>query len=103
VFNETRFLVAPSRKESFGLVVSEAMACGTPCICSDIRAFREKVIDQENGYLFRVGNANDLSESIQRAVNTTRQEYLNLSDNCKLIDNYSLAYVCNELIEIYRN
>jgi len=101
VFNETNFLVAPSRKESFGLVVSEAMSCGTPCICSDINAFTEKVVDKENGYLFSAGKAIELSKSIQIALNISRVEYNNLSNNCRLSDSYTLTYVCKKLIEIY--
>lgn len=38
-------LVAPSRYESFGLPVLEAMACGTPVIASDIPAHREVARD----------------------------------------------------------
>jgi glycosyltransferase involved in cell wall biosynthesis len=34
-------LVAPSLYEGFGLPLVEAMACGTPVVCSDIPVFRE--------------------------------------------------------------
>lgn len=33
--------VAPSLLESFGIVPAEALCCGTPCVVSDIPAFRE--------------------------------------------------------------
>lgn len=40
-YQQASLLVLPSRYEGFGLPVIEAMACGTPVLCSDIGALRE--------------------------------------------------------------
>ena len=42
----------------------EALACGLPCLVSDIPANREWVTDGENGWLFRDGDVDDLAERI---------------------------------------
>lgn len=60
--------VAPSVwPEAFGLVVSEASLFGRPVICSDIGGLGERVIDEENGLHFAVGDARALAAVIRRA------------------------------------
>ncbi|MFQ5844252.1 MAG: glycosyltransferase [Planctomycetota bacterium] len=41
LYRRASMVVQPSLYEGFGLPVLEAMACGTPVACADIRAFRE--------------------------------------------------------------
>lgn len=45
-----------SEKESFGLVLLEAMACGVPTIGTNIGGIPEVIADGETGYIFDVGD-----------------------------------------------
>lgn len=67
------FLVSSSRTEGMPNAVLEAMACGLPCILSDIQPHRE-ILDYQPqaGTLFPVGNAGRLGEAIRR---TTAHSY----------------------------
>jgi glycosyltransferase involved in cell wall biosynthesis len=44
-------LASTSVREGWGMTVSEAAACGTPAVVSDIAGHRDVVIDGESGYL----------------------------------------------------
>lgn len=58
------FLVAPSRYESFGLVLIEAMRHGKPVICGNVGGMREIVENGENGLLVGTDGPEDLLEAV---------------------------------------
>ena len=62
-------LVLPTlREEPFGIVMIEAMASGLPVIATSAGGPIEVVVPGETGYLFKLGNADDLAEAILRLV-----------------------------------
>jgi phosphatidylinositol alpha-mannosyltransferase len=63
VLHEADLLCAPSlRGESFGMVLTEAFAAGTPVVCSDIAGYREVVRHGVDGALVRRGDPAALAE-----------------------------------------
>jgi len=53
----------PSSSESFGLAALEAMACGSPVVASRAGGLSEVIVDGETGYLFKVGNTDEMAEA----------------------------------------
>ncbi|QNG61462.1 N-acetyl-alpha-D-glucosaminyl L-malate synthase BshA [Bacillus sp. PAMC26568] len=51
-----------SEKESFGLVLLEAMACGVPCVATNIGGIPEVIKDGVSGYLCDVGDIEEITE-----------------------------------------
>lgn len=51
-----------SEKESFGLVLLEAMACGVPCIGTNIGGIPEVITNGENGYIVELGDCKKVAE-----------------------------------------
>ncbi len=58
-------LIVPSLYESFGLVVLEALACGTPVLVSQIGKMRTIVKEGQNGFCFRPNSPDSLSDCIE--------------------------------------
>ena len=60
--------ISPSHVDGSSVSLMEALACGLPCLVSDIPANKEWVVENENGWLFRDGDANHLAEKILAVV-----------------------------------
>ena len=66
--HEADVLCAPSLSgESFGMVLTEAFAAGTPVIASGIAGYSDVVSDGHDGVLVPPGDAQRLAEELQRA------------------------------------
>ncbi|WP_010650627.1 N-acetyl-alpha-D-glucosaminyl L-malate synthase BshA [Oceanobacillus massiliensis] len=62
-----------SEKESFGLVLLEAMACGVPCIGTNIGGIPEVINHEETGYIVELG---DIEATARHAVHLLQNEQL---------------------------
>ena len=64
---EADMIVQPSRFETFGITVLEAMACGTPVIASDLPCIRE-LLPPDAGILVPSGDIGGLQAAITQLV-----------------------------------
>jgi N-acetyl-alpha-D-glucosaminyl L-malate synthase BshA len=66
-----------SEKESFGLVALEAMACGVPCIGTNVGGIPEVITDGENGFICDLGDTDGIAEkAIQLLSNEALHQQL---------------------------
>ncbi|CAO5168226.1 Phosphatidyl-myo-inositol mannosyltransferase [Frankia sp. AiPs1] len=69
VFASGQVYCAPNTgQESFGIVLLEAMAAGTPVVASDLDAFRRVLDDGRAGRLFEVGDPGRLAEVLAEVL-----------------------------------
>ena len=66
--------VSPSKAETFGLVIAEAMASGTPSIVYDSSAMPE-LISNETGKVVPVDSFDALNEAVQAILNEGKENY----------------------------
>lgn len=101
-YNKSRFLLFPSRDDSFGLVVTESLFSGTPVVVTKDTGGEEQIINGYNGYIIPKNNPDKLLDLMKTLSNLSDSEYEQLSINA-LNSNieYSLNNVCEKLIYIY--
>ncbi|MGL5439236.1 MAG: glycosyltransferase [Filifactoraceae bacterium] len=97
-----RLVLAPSCcEEAFGLVVIEALACGTPVICSKRGAFPEIIQSGQNGYLVPGKNLTiDLKELIKYAPIAEKLD----RSICRMsvINRFTVQKMTEDYVKVYR-
>jgi glycosyltransferase involved in cell wall biosynthesis len=64
LYNRARVVVLPSLYEPYGLVINEAMACGTPVVVSDEVGPCEMITKARAGLVFHAGNHIELQNCL---------------------------------------
>ena len=104
--NEATALVFPSMwYETFGMVMIEAFATGTPVIASKIGGAATIVDDGFNGLHFEAGNEADLSEKLQSWMRMPEEQKAVFQKNAVVTYNekYTPQKNASELLTIYND
>jgi glycosyltransferase involved in cell wall biosynthesis len=94
--------VSASQTESFGLVITEAMAAGTAVVATMTEGAREIIADQETGLLVPIGDVERMAESIT-ALLTNEGQRLDMSARAKdaVSARFSLKRMVDQIEKLY--
>ena len=96
--------IFPSRIESFGLSVVEAMATGLPVIAARGGAVPENIKDGVTGTLVPVNNSDALAGAINKALeNPQYSETMAIAAKSAVQKKFSWDRAADSMIEIYKN
>lgn len=98
------FIVSSSQwGEAFPNVIGESMACGTPCIVTDVGDSKHIVADL--GFVYSPSLSEELNPYLNQCINMTTDEYLRLSILCRnhISKNYSINTIYKQYIQLYKN
>jgi phosphatidylinositol alpha-mannosyltransferase len=87
--------------ESFGIVLVEAMAAGTPVLASDLPAFKKVLEDGAAGALFRNEDSDDLARQLTGLLgDDDRRRALTATGNV-VVRRYDWAAVAGQIVRVY--
>lgn len=99
-YMNARVLLMPIQwEEPFGLVVVEAMACGTPVIAFERGAMAEIIKNGVNGYLVKPGDIKDFSQKVKEIFSLPNDQYLEMRRSArKAVEEH---FALNEMVKKY--
>ena len=100
LLKESSFFVFPSRHETFGLVVAEALCCGLPVVCTNLTAPKE-FINEENGILIDPDSINEISGAMEDLI-LNRDKYNSEKIHNEIKGRFGLKSFGDYLLTVYR-
>jgi len=96
ILQESDFFIHASTVETFGIVIAEALLCGTPVICSNVGALPE-LINESNGVLCE----NTLEQWVTGLKTLISFKFNHVEIANKILVKYSNENIAKELNDIY--
>ncbi len=92
-----------SKSETQGMVLTEAMAAGTPIVALDANGVRDLVVDEENGRMVKHESVQDMVLALDWVYRLNRSEREVVRAHCRLkADEFSLERTTRQCLELYR-
>lgn len=88
--------------ETQGIVVLEAMASALPIVGANGGALPEAILPGKNGYLFRVGDSQDLALKILKIINNPNLRKKMGDESLKLVSKHEISKTFDKFEEIYQ-
>lgn len=94
----------PTRADAFGLVVQEAIACGTPIVAFNVGGVTDLVHPGVTGYLASPENVADFTDGIVQLLQDDQQRQ-QMGQNCRAIalEEYSQHLYLQRSLAVYRS
>ncbi len=105
LFSKHQFLMLPYEDVAQSGPHMIAYAYNLPVIASDIEGFVERIVNEENGYIFKSGDVQSLIDVICKAVALKNERYMEMKRNLSTYveENFSLKAVADKYVEYIKS
>ncbi len=101
VYSSCDYVVSSSKIEGLPFNIMEALACGIPCVVSDVKGNRDLVKNEVNGFLYAPGDIKRLTE-ILTALNKNTRTYIHMqAEAAKSVKPYAITETKKEFSAIF--
>jgi len=103
IYNVADILLFPTRLESFGYSVAEAMACEKPVVTTNCSSLPELIVDGQGGFLCEIDNVNDFVEKIRiLAKDEKLRKRMGQFNRKRVLKNFTLEVMGKKYINLYK-
>jgi L-malate glycosyltransferase len=104
LYSMSDLMLLLSEKESFGLVVLEAMACGVPCIGTNVGGLPEVISDGKTGYICDLGDIDEIADkAITILMDKSLQKFLSEQALNMVRNKFHAKTIVEEYEKLYFN
>lgn len=96
-------VVVPSRQENLSNMIMESLTCGTPVVAFNVGGNSDMIDHQNNGYLAKSFDANDLAKGITWCTaDADRHDLLSLNARQSVQDKFDSRIISTQFINMYQ-
>lgn len=88
--------------ESFGIVLIEAMAAGTPIVATNIEGYSSVITNEKNGLLVSPKNSHEIAKSISRIIEDKKLTKKLISAGKKNVEQYRWTTITDQVLKVYK-
>ncbi len=103
LYSAADVMVVPSLQENLSNTIMESLSCATPVIGFDVGGNKDMIEHQQNGYLAKPFDTDDLAYGIKWIIE--HENYQQLCDNArqKVLNTFDNKIVVKQYIDLYRS
>ena len=102
LYNAADLLMMPTLMDNLPNTIVEAMACGVPCVGSDVGGLPQMITHGTDGYLARLRDAEDFATGIEKMLLHKDYAQMATAARQKAVNSYSEEAVAQKYTEIYQ-
>ena len=103
IYNSADVFVLPSLEDNLPNTIMEAMACGVPCVGFRVGGIPEMIDHQQNGYVAKFKDVDDLARGIYWVLCEADAQTLSRQAIRHVTTNYSQTSVAMRYIKVYNH